>query len=62
MARLNKFMRIMNNPEKGTGVKILGKNKEKFEENREILTSVINCLEFCWKQGIGKSPQRRQYN
>ena len=40
----------MNNPEKDIGVAISGKNKEMFEENREILMS--KCLEFCGRQGI----------
>ena len=52
MARLNELMRTTNNPEKGIGVTISGENKEKFEENREILTSIIKCLEFCGRQGI----------
>ena len=44
MTRLNEFMREMNNSEKGIGVTISGKNKEALEENREILTSIIECL------------------
>ena len=36
----------MNNPDKGSGFYISGKNKAKLEENREILMSVIrHCLE-----------------
>ena len=36
----------MNNPDKGSGFYISGKNKAKFEENREILMSIIrHCLE-----------------
>ena len=35
----------MNNPEKGIGVTISEKDKEKFEENREILTCIIKCFE-----------------
>ena len=31
----------MNNPDKGSGFYISGKNKAKLEENREILMSVI---------------------
>ena len=38
----------MNNPEKSVGV---GKNKEKFEENRDFFTSTIKCLEFCGRKG-----------
>ena len=52
MARLNEFMRTMNNPEKGIGVTIPEKNKGRFEENRETLTSVIKCLESCGRHGI----------
>ena len=37
MTRSNELMRITNNPETSIGVTIWGKNKEKFEENREIL-------------------------
>ena len=53
MTRLNEFMRTMNNPVKGIGVTISVKNKEEFEENREILMSIIKCLEICGRQGIG---------
>ena len=52
MARLNEFIRTMNNPEKGIGVTIPEKNKERFEENREILASIIKCLESCGRHGI----------
>ena len=52
MAWLNEFMRTMNNPEKGIGVTIPEKNKGRFEENREILMSVIKCLESCGRHGI----------
>ena len=58
MARLNEFMRTTNNPEKCIGVTISGKNKEKFEENREILTPIIKFLEFCGRQGIGLKSHR----
>ena len=34
MTPLNEFTRTMSNPEKGIGVTISRKNKEKFEENR----------------------------
>ena len=37
--RLNEFFKQTNNPEKDIGVAISRKNKEKFEENREILMS-----------------------
>ena len=47
VARVNEFMRTTNNPEKGIGVTISGKNKKKFEENRDILMSIIKYLEFC---------------
>ena len=58
MVRINEFMRRMNSPEKGIDVTMQGKNKEKCEENREILTSIIKCLEFCGRQGIGLRGHR----
>ena len=58
MVRLNEFFRRMNSPENGISVKISGKNKEKFEKYREILTSIIKCLEFCGRQGIGLRGHR----
>ena len=58
MTQLNKFMRTMNNPEKGIGVTISEKDKEKFEENREILTCIIKCLEFYGRLGIGLKDHR----
>ena len=58
MARLNEFMRTSNNPEKDIGVTISRKNKEKFEENREFLMSIIKCLEFFGRQGIGLRGHR----
>ena len=54
----NKFMRIMNNPEKGIGVAISEKDKEKFEENREILTCIIKCFEVYGRLGIGLKDRR----
>ena len=58
MARLNEIMKTINNPEKGIGITASGKNNKKFEENREILTSIIKCLEFCGRQGIGLRGHR----
>ena len=51
IARLNEFMRTINDPEKVMGVTIPEKNKETFK-NREILTSIIKWLEFCGGQGL----------
>ena len=51
-------MRTTNYPEKDIGITISGKNKEKFEENREILMSIIKCLEFCGRQGLGLRGHR----
>lgn len=51
MARLNEFMRTINDPEKGMGVTIPEKNKKTFE-TREILTSIIKWLEFCGGLGL----------
>ena len=51
MARLNEFMRTINDPEKVVGVTIPEKNKKTFK-NREILRSIIKWLEFCGGQGL----------
>ena len=51
MARLNEFMRTINDPEKVMGVTIPEKNKKTFK-NREISTSIIKWLEFCGGQGL----------
>ena len=53
MTRLNEPTRTRNSPEKGIDVTISGKSEVKFEENREILMSIIKSLEFCGRQGIG---------
>ena len=58
MTHSNKFMRTMNNPEKGIGVTISEKDKEKFEENREILTCIIKCFEVYGWLGIGLKDRR----
>ena len=59
MVRLNEFMRTMNNPEKRSiGVTISAQINEKFEESREILTSIVKCLEFCGRQVIGLRDHR----
>ena len=52
MVQLNEFVRTMNNAE------ISGKNKEKFEQNRENLTPIIKCFEFCGRQRIGFTGNR----
>ena len=52
-------MRTTNNSEKGIRFTISGKNKEKFQENRVILMSIIKHLEFCGRQDQFKGPQRR---
>ena len=58
MTQSNKFLRTMNNPEKGIGVTISEKDKEKFEENREILTCIIKCLEVSGWLGIALKDHR----
>ena len=48
----------MNNPEKGIGVTMSEKDKEKFEENREILTCIIKCFEVYGWLRIGLKDRR----
>ena len=62
LARLNEFKRTTNSPQKGIGVTISEKNKEMFEKTREILTSIIKCLKFCGRQGIGLRGHRDNNN
>lgn len=49
-------MKTMNNPEKGVTISV--KYNEKFEENRDILTSINKCLEICGRPGIGLRGHR----
>ena len=58
MTQLNEFMRTTNNPEKGIRFAISRKNGEKFQENREILMSIIKRLEFCGRQRISLRGHR----
>ena len=58
MLQLSEFIETLSNPEKDISVTILRKNRENFEENREILMSIIKCLEFCGRQGIGFKGER----
>ena len=58
MLQLSEFIETLSNPEKGISVTILRKKRENFEENREILMSIIKCLEFCGRQGISFKGER----
>jgi hypothetical protein len=57
-AKLKGFMGTYLNPEQNMAVRVRRENEERVKHNRVILHSIIECLEFCGRQGIALRGHR----
>ena len=58
MAKLNAFTCSHTNPSSRVDVAIADANSDQVLRNRQVLTSIIKCLELCGRQGIALRPHR----
>ena len=58
MAKLNAFTCSYTNPANRVDLLIADVSSSQVQRNRQILTSIVKCLEFCGRQGIALRPHR----
>ena len=58
MAKMRNFVSTAENPSQRVDVQIDRSAREKIQKNREILASIICCVEFCRRQGLALRGHR----
>ena len=56
--KMNAFMKTYEDPSSRIDVSVTDESCKRVEQNREILTSVLKCLQFCGRQGIALRSHR----
>lgn len=51
-AKMNAFVKTYEDPSNRIDLSITDDSCRRIQQNREILTSVLKCLQFCGRQGI----------
>ena len=57
-AKMNAFMKTYEDPSSRIDVSVTDSSCKRVQQNRDILTSVVKCLQFCGRQGIALRGHR----